>query len=101
MLKCVHRKYTVETFFKLLEIVLCHVYGTIDDIFSLIFSKFSKMGRYIFYNHGVIEKRIRKKKKKQRGDLIDLLFLYNQENLHRELLGMVSRESPLDANSRL
>lgn len=66
MLKCVHRKYTVETFFKLLAVVLCHVYGTRDDIFSLIFSIFSKfsiMDRYLFYNHGVIEKKIRKKKR--------------------------------------
>ena len=52
MLKWLHRKYTGETGFKLLAVVLSHVYGTVDDIyFSLNFSVFSKwpiMSRCIF-----------------------------------------------------
>lgn len=105
MLKCQDRKYTGETGFKLLAVVLSHIYGIVDDIyFSLNFSVFSKwsiMSRCIFYNHGVIEKKKRRRKGVERSwDLLDLLFLYNQENLSRELLEIVSRKPPLDANPR-
>lgn len=82
ILKCVHRKHIGEICFKLLA-VLSH-YEIVDDIYfcSLLvsmFSKFSIISSYIFYNYGIIEKKMKKRTERRSWDLLHLLFLCNQE----------------------